>query len=843
MAKRKPSTGVPQMTILSLPSDDSPEIPASRLARSPITRRALGEPHSSPEDDSFRDDYEFVDDVHRYIYLNRAERDIVDTPEFRRLFRLGQLGFVDLVFPTANHTRAVHSIGTCFLGKKLVDTLNSNNARCARAPWAPRLGVPQISFSERVLIGLGALLHDVSHGPYSHDIEKKTHQIYPKGKSVPPLKLKSHYGPYEKHDNFAFNPALYVFLMDQHRSLLARVLRRYSPAFSKLLLADADRHPHLAPFVEELQRTWPLFQDEILPNLILHLLVFEKPEDAESPSLVLRTSFFGNVSAEWGLGPRDHWEQLHQAWYQPFRHDIIGDTLSADLIDYLLRDQSRLGMKADLDLKLLDYYILVSSFNLPSSGPVRYRCAIDLNDHKRGTFRAERLNDLFRLLDIRHQIHEKAVHHRVVQAAIAMLSRAGLVLGELKPSLSQLYGVDEAVTPALAGDDRFLESLIAAARTLGGSASEDHRWLAFKLAERRVYRPLMVIPGDRVGILLEGLCDSGLSLEHQLRELAAIVDTSFFSRFFLLISLLIEKLLQHAIVAEEVFDRLVSDLASDGRRLERVSAVIPRRVIFWTNPYKQLYKDPAILVRVNDEITDTIDALQDVEGISAALRLRVQAGIRDAETKNEGLWKLYVFLSDGLFYTGTLAKLIKGHPCCSNPSKHEEHLQVAQGIIVRALRSAWRYWQASKKAINLADVSSLEELARILRVFLNEGELFRLGDNTSTREVSAVNVSQYVHGEDMRKCRDVRYKFDLERPLEESLEAVPEGGQRDAVRQALRALSIATRDMNGEEVGELTGRLAAASSELPALVDTTRAARGRPFEEEKLREIWCLELR
>ena len=52
------------------------------------------------------------------------------------------------------------------------------------------------------------------------------------------------------------------------------------------------------------------------------------------------------------------------------------------------------------------------------------------------------MNDIFRLLDIRHQIHEKAVHHRVVQSAIAMLSRTGLILkrGEGLPPVQELYG-------------------------------------------------------------------------------------------------------------------------------------------------------------------------------------------------------------------------------------------------------------------------------------------------------------------------------------------------------------------------------------------------------------------
>lgn len=402
----------------------------------------------------FVDRYEFQDDVHGPIRLNQAERDLVDTPEFQRLFRLGQLGFVDLVYPTANHTRGVHSIGACHWAKKLVDTLNANAGE-------RNLGVPYICRAERVLIGIGALLHDIPHGPFSHDIEKKTHYIYP-DKSGKPIKVKSHYGPYDKHDDFASNPALYIALMDPQNSLLARALRRYSPEFWAVLDRDAVDHPHLKPFVSLARDVWPARADEVLPSLLFHLLVYEKPEEANEPTLLLRRSFRSDAKLPWGLGPQERWAELHRAWYQPFRHDIIGDTLSADLIDYVFRDQARLGMKNELDLKLLSSYILV--VNPAANGvrlPASYRCAIDLNDHKRGTFRAERLNDIFRLLDIRHQIHEKAVYHRVVQSAIAMLARAGLVLGENKPTLDQLYGYDSG-TPALASDEHFLQVLIGA---------------------------------------------------------------------------------------------------------------------------------------------------------------------------------------------------------------------------------------------------------------------------------------------------------------------------------------------------------------------------------------------
>ena len=106
--------------------------------------------------DAFVDRYEFQDDVHGPILLNRVERDLVDTPEFQRLFRLGQLGLVDLVYPTANHTRGVHSIGCSHWAKKLVDTLNRNADQTDSA-------APLISRVERALIGIGGLLHDIPH--------------------------------------------------------------------------------------------------------------------------------------------------------------------------------------------------------------------------------------------------------------------------------------------------------------------------------------------------------------------------------------------------------------------------------------------------------------------------------------------------------------------------------------------------------------------------------------------------------------------------------------------------------------------------------------------------------
>src|SRR3954453_16256992 len=80
------------------------------------------------EVDPFRNRHKFQDDVWRQIRVNDLERDVIDTPEFQRLFRTSQMGFVDLAYPTANHTRGAHSIGACHVADMLVDRLNRNMA-------------------------------------------------------------------------------------------------------------------------------------------------------------------------------------------------------------------------------------------------------------------------------------------------------------------------------------------------------------------------------------------------------------------------------------------------------------------------------------------------------------------------------------------------------------------------------------------------------------------------------------------------------------------------------------------------------------------------------------------
>lgn len=51
------------------------------------------------------------DSIHGSIVLTHKELQLIDHPAFQRLRNIKQLGFADLAFPGATHSRYSHSLG------------------------------------------------------------------------------------------------------------------------------------------------------------------------------------------------------------------------------------------------------------------------------------------------------------------------------------------------------------------------------------------------------------------------------------------------------------------------------------------------------------------------------------------------------------------------------------------------------------------------------------------------------------------------------------------------------------------------------------------------------------
>jgi uncharacterized protein len=109
------------------------------------------------------------DSVHglmEYAGMETLVVDVLRTPEIQRLRRIRQLGLVHLVFPGAEHSRLVHSLGASHLAVRF--------GRQLRQIARERI-IPLLAPDESVVrdFALGALCHDLGHGPLSHAWERE----------------------------------------------------------------------------------------------------------------------------------------------------------------------------------------------------------------------------------------------------------------------------------------------------------------------------------------------------------------------------------------------------------------------------------------------------------------------------------------------------------------------------------------------------------------------------------------------------------------------------------------------------------------------------------------------
>lgn len=93
------------------------------------------------------------DPVYGGIPITQIEMELIDTPIFQRLRGLRQLARVNFVFPGAEHSRYVHSLGVLYIMGLMTDHL---------------LKEGMLNEDDVVKMRVAALLHDIGHYPLSH---------------------------------------------------------------------------------------------------------------------------------------------------------------------------------------------------------------------------------------------------------------------------------------------------------------------------------------------------------------------------------------------------------------------------------------------------------------------------------------------------------------------------------------------------------------------------------------------------------------------------------------------------------------------------------------------------
>jgi HD superfamily phosphohydrolase len=305
-----------------------------------------------------------TDPIHGDVYLNQLEQAIVDSSSFQRLRRIRQLGTVHFVYPGGTHTRFAHALGALRIVQDLLDIILAQ--RAAPHPrhdlfmqWSEGVSDPHQLRRKFAETIVLARL-----GALLHDL---CHIAY--GHSI-----EDDLEILDPHD---MNTKRFVFFWKQ--------------------LGDGDSKTHA-----EVQQLLNRRLKEPLEVLILSKRKVHHPETEKlmSPD-----------------------ERLRMLSSYPFVADMVGNTICADLIDYLERDHRFTGLPAALGKRFMSAFYVVPKETEQDSAAVLYPERMALRIKRGDRERKDVVSELLKYLRFRYELQERALVHHAKLAADAMLGK------------------------------------------------------------------------------------------------------------------------------------------------------------------------------------------------------------------------------------------------------------------------------------------------------------------------------------------------------------------------------------------------------------------------------------
>lgn len=231
---------------------------------------------------------EIRDPIHGTLSISKAETKVLDSPAFQRLRMIKQLGFSEFSFPGATHSRYIHSLGVSYLAGLAFDFIFKDFKFSSESKRT----------NYRQVLRLGALLHDIGHGPLSHTSEEVMPMLSQLGvKAYENLKDSAQGDLLNKGDRKANHEDYTIkFITDSH---LTSILRE----------AFLDFEPyHIACLIDKrLKDKDDFFTEQGLNfRLILSQLVSSEV-DVDRMDYLMRDAYFcgtsyGKVELNWLLG-------------------------------------------------------------------------------------------------------------------------------------------------------------------------------------------------------------------------------------------------------------------------------------------------------------------------------------------------------------------------------------------------------------------------------------------------------------------------------------------------------------------------------------------------------------
>jgi uncharacterized protein len=400
----------------------------------------------------------FRDPVHGDIWITELEKKIIDNLWFQRLRKTRQLGPTNLVYPGANHTRFEHSIGTVFVAQQIIDSINKNN------DYSFDDGVPfsdkKISNKEIFIIRLIALLHDCAHVPFGHTLESEGNILGEK---------------YQMEDDFRRSIIL---------SNLFPIIRDY-----------------LVKTGVEIGDINEILGDAVFFDRDMNPIPLEKRQNVGIIESVL-------VDEESG-------KDTLQRHHDPYIAEIVGNTICADLLDYLKRDAYYTGLEMTYDPRILSFFVIkeetgsinkntsstATSTGISTAKPSNFHVAILLEKKEKKSglnLRRDVLSSCVDLLHLRYSLAEKVYTHRVKTIVSAMVIKCiycaingGIIEKDSKTGKITKGGWEKMM---LAGDDALINeiSLLKIEPT-----SNEYQKAAKKIADAFLQRKLYVVADSK----------------------------------------------------------------------------------------------------------------------------------------------------------------------------------------------------------------------------------------------------------------------------------------------------------------------------------------------------------
>jgi HD superfamily phosphohydrolase len=314
---------------------------------------------------------EFFIPLSGFVWLYPEEVQVVDHPAFQRLGRIYQLGQVHLLHRGATHKRMEHALGALHMVQRMIGAIDhtSKDAKERSGGLKYACGVP-LRTHEKRFVRLGALLHDIGHVAAGHTVEDELCLI-------------------GKHDE------------DTRLDLL----------FTDSAWSDVKNRTLGALIDLEFNRHVPreLLDSSVTASDIVRLLIRKRPHSEDRYQH--KQKLLGSSDAlRFGIC-----------------RDMIGNTICADLLDYLHRDWYHIGKPRPFDERILQYMEIrptksEHNLNLDPKPAASDQFVISLG--KPSNPRTDAVSSILELLEWRYQLAESVLFHRTKLAAAAMLDRA-----------------------------------------------------------------------------------------------------------------------------------------------------------------------------------------------------------------------------------------------------------------------------------------------------------------------------------------------------------------------------------------------------------------------------------